>query len=129
MLLGFAVGIAGIWIGVAAHATSAGIVAGKQAAAVAVVFGSIALLAALLDLRMMAVRGINGAHRIARHLWRMCCALLVATASFFLGQAQVFPEPPRKIGLLATPVLLVLLIFFLASASIVHTTIQTLGGD
>jgi hypothetical protein len=35
------------------------------------IFGSVALLAALLDLNMIIRGGISGAHRIARHLWRM----------------------------------------------------------
>lgn len=79
-----------------------------QPAMVAVVFGSVALLGAALDLRML-IRGINGKHRIARHLWRMCFALLLAAASFFLGQAQVFPDALRRIELLALPVIAVLL--------------------
>jgi hypothetical protein len=43
------------------------------------IFGSIALMATLLDLNMI-IRG--GAHRIARHLWRMCYAMLGAVLSF-----------------------------------------------
>lgn len=39
----------------------------------------------------------------------MSFAMLIATLSFFLGQAKVFPEPLRKsIGLRAIPVLLVI---------------------
>jgi hypothetical protein len=60
----------------------------------------------------MMARGLQGARRIARHLWRMCFALFIAAGSFFLGQAQVFPEPIRKSGLLPIPVLLVLLLMF-----------------
>jgi hypothetical protein len=41
-------------------------------------------------------------------LWRMCLALFIATGSFFLGQAQVFPAPIRDSGLLAVPVFAVL---------------------
>jgi ABC-type nickel/cobalt efflux system permease component RcnA len=37
----------------------------------------------------------------------MTSAFWVATASYFLGQAKFFPEPARKIGLLAVPALLV----------------------
>jgi len=44
-----------------------------------------------------------------RHLWRMCFALFIATGSFFLGQAKVFPEELRIFPILAAPVLLVLL--------------------
>ncbi len=81
-----------------------------QPAFVAIAFGTVALVAALLDLRMILAGGIKGAHRLARHLWRMCFALFLAAASFFLGQAQVFPEAVRQPALLAAPVVLVLVI-------------------
>jgi uncharacterized membrane protein len=68
-------------------------------------FGTIGLLAALLDARMLAAGRIEGAHRLARHLWRMSFALWIAAMSFFIGQAKVFPEPLRNFKLLAIPVL------------------------
>ncbi|HEX8250874.1 MAG TPA: hypothetical protein VF599_22055 [Pyrinomonadaceae bacterium] len=71
-------------------------------------FGAVATLAVIGDLRLMR-RGISAKRRIARHLWRMCFALWIAAASFFLGQAQVFPEQIRIIPLLMIPPLLVLL--------------------
>jgi hypothetical protein len=75
----------------------------------AIMFGVVGLVAGLLDARMLA-RGVDGAHRIARHLWRMCYALWIATMSFFLGQPDVFPEPLRHlIAVRALPVLLLLL--------------------
>jgi hypothetical protein len=55
------------------------------------VFGSVMTLAAVLDLRMISRGGISGAPRIARHVWRMCFALFIATGSFFLGQQKVMP--------------------------------------
>ena len=64
------------------------------------VFGPIALLAAFGDLRTIRAAEIHGARRIARHLWRMCVALFIATASFFLGQAKVIPPPLRISSLL-----------------------------
>ena len=51
---------------------------------------------------------LRGTARIARHLWRMAFALLIAAMSFFLGQAKVIPKPIRIPGLLALPVLAVL---------------------
>jgi uncharacterized membrane protein len=72
------------------------------------VFGTVSLIGALLDLRMLITKGVIGKHRIARHLWRMGFAMYIATSAFFLGQAKLFPEPIRKIWLLAIPVLLVL---------------------
>jgi hypothetical protein len=52
---------------------------------------AVLLLAAAGDIRMLARGGISGRPRIARHLWRMCFGLFIATGSFFLGQQQVFP--------------------------------------
>jgi hypothetical protein len=71
-------------------------------------FGVVALLAGVGDLRMMRSGGLRGAARLARHLWRMSFALFIAALSFFIGQAKVIPEPIRIPGLLALPVLAVL---------------------
>jgi uncharacterized membrane protein len=78
-------------------------------------FATVALLGALGDVRVMWAGALQGAHRIARHLWRMCFALFIATGSFFLGQAQVFPKPLRIFPLLAIPALLplVLLLYWM----------------
>jgi hypothetical protein len=56
------------------------------------IFVSVSTLAALCDLKLILRRGISGAQRIARHVWRMCFGLFVASGSLFLGQAQVFPD-------------------------------------
>jgi hypothetical protein len=82
------------------------------------VFGVIALLASAGDFRMIrsgGARAIRGASRLARHLWRMCTALLIAAFSFFLGQAKVFPKPIRIFPLLIVPplVVLVMLLYWL----------------
>jgi uncharacterized membrane protein len=53
--------------------------------------GSVVLLAAVGDVRMLARGGITGARRIGRHAWRMSFGLFIASGSFFLGQQQVFP--------------------------------------
>jgi len=60
-------------------------------ASVFYVFGALAALAAAFDIKMIRRGGIHGAARIARHLWRMCVALFIASASFFLGQQKVMP--------------------------------------
>ena len=52
-------------------------------AAVYFFFGSVALFSAALDVRMIVRGGVFGAHRIARHLWRMCFALLIGATSQF----------------------------------------------
>jgi uncharacterized membrane protein len=56
------------------------------------VFGGIAALAAMFDLKVILRGGISGAQRIARHLWRMCFALFIGATSLFAGQPQVFPK-------------------------------------
>jgi len=71
-------------------------------------FGLVGLIGAVGDLRVLQAGSIAGTRRLARHLWRLCFALFIASSAFFLGQAKVFPEPLRKTVLLATPVLLVL---------------------
>lgn len=78
--------------------------------------GTVAMLAALGDIRMMRAGGLQGAQRIARHLWRMCFSLFIASGSFFLGQAKVIPKPIRIFPLLAIPALLplVLMLYWLA---------------
>jgi hypothetical protein len=54
-------------------------------------FAALAGLGAALDLNFYLRRGDPGVSRIARHLWRMCAALLIAAFSFFLGQQKVMP--------------------------------------
>jgi hypothetical protein len=71
------------------------------------VFGTVTWLAAFGDARVL-VRGIHGSRRLARHAWRMCFAMFIATASFFLGQAKVIPKPLRIMPLRWIPVLVVL---------------------
>ena len=71
-------------------------------------FGIVALLASAGDLRLLRSGSLQGAARIARHLWRMCFALLIAALSFFIGQADEFPPALRIMPLLALPMLIVL---------------------
>src|SRR5205814_2594495 len=58
--------------------------------------GSVCLLAAAGDVRMLLRGGIVGAKRIARHLWRMCFGLFIAAGSFFFGPSN------RPLRLLST---------------------------
>lgn len=60
--------------------------------AVPYAFAGVAALAAVCDLTVILRRGVSGAARIARHLWRMCAALFVASGSFFLGQMDEIPQ-------------------------------------
>lgn len=70
------------------------------------IFGAVGMLAAAGDIRMMRAGGIQGARRIARHLWRMCFAMWVAAASFFWGPPDRVPEVIRIPALQAIGVLL-----------------------
>jgi hypothetical protein len=61
----------------------------------ALMFAAIALLGGVGDRRMLRAGGLTGAPRLKRHLWRMCTALFIAAASFFLGPVRRIPEPLR----------------------------------
>ena len=58
--------------------------------------GSVMMLAAAGDIRMLVGPGVRGAKRIARHLWRMCFGLFIAAGSFFFGPSN------RPLRLLST---------------------------
>jgi uncharacterized membrane protein len=89
--------------------------AGKEDLATVYAISVIAALAAFCDLTMIRRGGVSGPARVARHLWRMSLALLVATGSFFMGQQKFLPEEVRGTLLPALPVLgvLALLIFWM----------------
>lgn len=97
-----------------AAASPDGMVDGQPPAA-NFVFAAFGLCGLVGDGRLILRRGLTGAARTARHLWRMGLALLIAMGSFFLGQPQVFPKAIRHSGLLPLPVLicLLLLLFWL----------------
>lgn len=60
------------------------------------------------DFRLYRRRGVTGHARLARHLWRMCLGLFIATGSLFTGPgARAFPAAWRESGLLGLPELLV----------------------
>ena len=77
--------------------------------------GSVALIAAVGDVRMLVRGGVSGAQRIGRHLWRMCFGWFIASASIFLARPHLFPAFFRKTGLLylLTFLPLILMIFWL----------------
>jgi uncharacterized membrane protein len=120
MLVGVAGGLASAGFAVQAAGSPTGKLDGMSAAP-GFLFAGVALLATLGDVRMMLAGGFQGARRLSRHLWRMCFALFIAVASFFLGQAQVFPTALRRSGLLAIPVLVVLVLMFFWMARVRFT--------
>src|ERR1700721_1253364 len=79
------------------------------------IFGSVAALAFVGDLRMLVRGGIAGTQRLARHLWRMCFALFIAAASIFLARQQLFPALLQKTGALVflSFLPLILLVFWI----------------
>jgi uncharacterized membrane protein len=115
LVVGLAVGAAALKIGLDALNSPTGSASGVPSFMM-FFFGTVALLATFGDIRMMRVGGLQGAQRIARHLWRMCFSLFIASGSLFLGQAKVIPKPIRILPLLAIPALLplVLMLYWLA---------------
>lgn len=86
-------------------------------------FGSVALLAAGGDVRVLLTGGLARSQRLARHLWRMSVAFVIASSAFFLGQIQLFPAAIVEFRVLYVPVLYlpVLLPFLLMLYWLVQT--------
>jgi uncharacterized membrane protein len=78
-------------------------------------FGVLGLSGAYGDFKTMRAGGLRGAQRLSRHLWRMCMAMFITTASFFSIRARVAAVLPAPFttGLARTvPVVLVLVVMF-----------------
>lgn len=77
-------------------------------------FTAVLGIAALSDLKVVVMGGIGGAPRIARHLWRMCLGLTLATGSAFTnGFARLLPGPYHVPMVFFLPQFIpVLLLFF-----------------
>ena len=76
---------------------------------------TVTTLAAAGDVRMMRSGALRVAPRLARHLWRMCFALFIATGSFFSIRervAKILPEPFTTPAIRALPVALVFAAMF-----------------
>jgi hypothetical protein len=101
-----AVGVAGIGFGIETVVDPAAFRV-HLPAAIYFVFGSVALLCAFSDARMLVRRSISGAQRMMRHL-RMPVALLIALMSFYPGQAKLFPQWLRATKVLLIPHVLVI---------------------
>ena len=76
--------------------------------------GTVVLLAAIGDVRMIRAGGIQGTRRLARHLWRMCFGLFIANGSFVaqLAMMKFLPEGARSVPMIlilaATPLVVLL---------------------
>jgi uncharacterized membrane protein len=95
MVVAFICAAASLYGGVIEWLNPAIPVTGRPRVVPPIVGGTLILLAAIGDLRAIRVGGLQGARRIARHLWRMCLGFFIATGSFFLGQMAFVPEPVR----------------------------------
>lgn len=108
-LAGLGVAVTGITLGIQAADSPNGTLHGYPPL-LYIIFASVAGLATVLDVRMIARGGLTGAARTTRHLWRMCLSVFMATGSFFFGQPRFFPTVVRESGLLPIPALLPLAI-------------------
>lgn len=101
------IALGGLSVAIAAFLSPGGRLDGLPAGPPALVFGLVAALAVVCDVRLIRRGGIAGPARIARHLWRMTTALLIAATSFFQGQQKMMPEDWRGSPLLFLPPLIV----------------------
>jgi uncharacterized membrane protein len=79
-------------------------------------FTLVLALAMIGDVRLVLEGGVAGARRIARHLWRMCLGLTLATGSAFTnGLSRLLPGPHHVPAAFFLPQLvpLAMLIFWL----------------
>jgi hypothetical protein len=90
-MVAFGAALAGLLFALEASASPTGTIENSPPQAF-YVFMAIGGLAAVTDLKVILMGGISGAPRLARHLWRMCVGLFIATGSFFLGQQQMLPS-------------------------------------
>ena len=98
--------VTGLVVGAVAFACGFALLgSGRPETIPAFMFGTVGLLGAAGDRRVIREAGIDGRRRIARHLWRMCFAMWIAAASFFWGPAGRVPEVIRIPPLLAAAVL------------------------
>lgn len=101
----------------------------KQSPGPVYMFFVVAGIALLGDLHVIVRGGISGAHRIARHIWRMCFSLFVAAGSFFLGQPQVFPKELRgSIWLLIPELVIFAALFFWLARTYFTRTFKSSAG-
>jgi hypothetical protein len=114
MLVAFALGSVNLALGLVAVGRPHMALQGVPAPAF-FVMSLVALLAAVGDVRVIWRGALRGAPRLARHLWRMCFALFIATGSFFSIRARVarvlpeaFLAPVMRVIPIVLPLLLML---------------------
>ncbi len=100
------VGAAAVILGSQALASPTGTL-DRQPWQAAFIIASLCALAAVSDISTILRGGVSGPARTARHLWRMCLALLV-TALSFSAQPKAQPEALRGSPIWMIPALLIL---------------------
>lgn len=88
MLLAFLFAQGGFANGMAAYARPGHQIGGVPAGMM-FFLATIVLLAGIGDARMLYAGGIQGTRRLARHLWRMCFGLFIASGSFVAQLAKM----------------------------------------
>lgn len=74
----------------------------------------LAAFVAIGDVRLIIKRGIHGAQRLARHLWRMCFALLLSVISFAFQVQKYYPKIDQSLALIVPGALvLVVMVYWL----------------
>jgi len=107
MLLGSAITLTLYSFGAVAIASPKGLLNGFPATPF-FIFGSLAVLATVGDVRLIRAGGVHtirGAPRLSRHLWRMSAALLIAALSASVQFGKLIPKEYRFPGMLALPLL------------------------
>ena len=108
MLVPLATGVL-LWIGSIKILRSGATSANGVPVGMTLFLGTVMLLAAVGDVRMLLGGGVVGTRRIARHLWRMCLGLTLAAGSAFTnGLPRLLPGPMRVTFWNFVPQLLVL---------------------
>ena len=92
-------------------------------------WGTVALLFAAGDVRMLVRGGVSGNRRIARHLSRMCIGWFIASASVFLARQHIFPALIRRSGVLyfLTILPLLMLVFWLIRVKFARRSVVYIG--
>ncbi len=85
------------------------------------IFAALAAVGVAGDVHLLRRGGLAGAPRLARHIWRMCSALLLATLSF-VAQPAAIPDAIEGSPLLFAPILgvLALTIYWLVRIRVPH---------
>ena len=90
LALGGGAAAAALLLAAQANASASGLINGKPAPLFAI-FAGITLFAVSQDMLLLRRQQPTRRQQLARHIWRMCTALFLATGSFFLGQQKVMP--------------------------------------